>query len=88
MEPKKGVQLLIPDSVAEAIRLPQGHLQEQLLRELAVTLYQQGLLSFGKARELAGESKHAFAHLLGVGGVDRHYGYEELDDDLRYARGE
>ncbi|MBU4224990.1 MAG: UPF0175 family protein, partial [Chloroflexi bacterium] len=45
-------------------------------------------LSFGKARELAGMGKYEFGRLLGERGIPRHYGREELEDDLAYARGE
>jgi predicted HTH domain antitoxin len=82
------LQLYIPDSVAQAIRLPEDRMHEALLVELAVALYAQGILSFGKSRELAGLGKYAFGQLLGQRGVLRHYGQEELEDDLTYARGE
>jgi predicted HTH domain antitoxin len=32
--------------------------------------------------------KHEFGRLLGERGIVRHYGREELEDDLKYARGE
>lgn len=83
-----GLSLQVPDSVAQAIRLPEKHLQEGLLLELAVALYAREVLSFGKARELAGTTRQAFAQALGQRGVARHYGQEELEDDLIYARGE
>lgn len=82
------VQLQIPDTVVQAIRLPEGRIVQELLEELAVALYAQGLLSFGKARELAGMGKYEFGRLLGERGIPRHYGREELEDDLAYARGE
>jgi len=53
-----GIDLRIPDSVTQAIRLPTAERQPRLMLELAVTLYAQGILSFGKARELAGLSKY------------------------------
>ena len=61
-------------------------MQEGLLLELAVALYAQEVLPFGKARELAGSTRREFARALGQRGVARHYGKEELDDDLTYAR--
>jgi len=82
------VQLHIPDSVARAIRLPEERIAQELLEELAIALYTQGLLAFGKARELAGMGKYEFGQLLGKRGILRHYGREELKDDLKYARGE
>jgi len=79
------LQLSIPDSVLQAIRLPEERLAQDLLIELALALYAQGSLSFGKARELAGMDKYAFGQLLGQRGIPRHYGPEELHDDLAYA---
>ncbi|MBU2499371.1 MAG: UPF0175 family protein [Proteobacteria bacterium] len=81
------VQLHIPDSVVQAIRLPEERISQELLVELAIALYRQGILSFGKARELAEMGKYEFGQLLGKRGVLRHYGQEELEDDLTYARG-
>jgi len=80
------LQLNIPDSVLQAIRLPEERIAQDLLIELALALYAQGSLSFGKARELAGMDKYAFGQLLGQRGIARHYGLEELDDDLAYER--
>lgn len=80
------VELHIPDSVAQAIRLPEDRMQQELLIELALALYAQGILSFGKARELANLSKDEFRQVLGKRDIPRHYGHEELADDLSYAR--
>jgi predicted HTH domain antitoxin len=82
------LQLYIPDSVVQAIRLPEERISQELLVELAIALYRQGILSFGKARELADMGKYEFGQLLGKRGVLRHYGQEELEDDLKYARGQ
>ena len=82
------MQLSIPDSVLSAIRLPEPRLEQALLQELAIALYSQELLSFGKARELAQMGKHEFGQLLGQRGVLRHYTSEELEDDISYASGE
>ena len=82
------IQLQIPDDIAQAIRLPEDRMQHELLVELAMTLYGRGLLSFGKARELAGMEHCEFGQLSGGRGILRHYGREELEGDLAYARGE
>lgn len=82
------LELSIPDSVLSAIRLPESRLEQELLQELAIALYSQELLSFGKARELAQMGKYDFGQLLGQRGVNRHYGLQELEDDLSYACGE
>ena len=78
----------IPRSVADALALPEGRKGDELRRELAVTLYREDMLSFGKARELANLSKYEFGRLLGERSIERHYGPEELEEDLRYAWGD
>ncbi|GAB6887430.1 UPF0175 family protein [Desulfothermus okinawensis JCM 13304] len=83
-----GVRLEIPDTVVQAIRLPEERIAQELLVELATALYAQGLLSFGKARELAKMEKYEFSQLLGKRSIIRHYSQEELEDDLAYACGE
>ena len=74
--------LEISDDLFEALRLPPEEKVIRLRRELAVRLYQKGLLSFGKARELAGMGKWEFHDLLGKEGIIRHYDMEDLQDDL------
>ena len=79
------IHLEIPDAVADAMRLPGGERQQRIKVELAVALYAQGILSFGKARQLCGVTKYEFGVLLGRRGVPRHYTEEDLQDDLKYA---
>jgi predicted HTH domain antitoxin len=78
----------IPDSVLAAMRLPRPRLPGELLLELAVALYSDEILSFGKARELAGVSVYEFSRALGIRKIVRHYGDSELADDIAYARGQ
>jgi predicted HTH domain antitoxin len=82
------IQLEIPESVANSIRLPMPELESRLRSELALALYAQGILSFGKASELAGVSRYAFAELTGARNIPRHYSEHDLAQDLAYARGE
>lgn len=83
-----GLQISISDSILQALRLPEQRVEQELRRELAVALYAQDILSFGKARELAEMEKYEFGQLLSLREVARHYGAAELDDDLSYARSE
>jgi len=81
------ILLEIPDSVARAIRLPKNEQQRQLKTELALSLYAQGLLSFGKACELAEMTKVEFGLLLGKRNIPRQYDEQDLQDDIAYASG-
>jgi predicted HTH domain antitoxin len=80
------MQLSIPESIIQSIRLPKNRIEAELLRELALALYAQDLLSFGKARELANLDHRQFSQLLGERRIARHYSESELAEDLDYAR--
>ncbi len=82
------ITLHIPDSVTRGMRIPEGEMEPRLKVELAVALYSQGILSFGKAGELAEIGRQQLAELLGQRGIERHYGKEEWGEDTAYARGE
>jgi predicted HTH domain antitoxin len=74
--------LEISNSVAESLQLPPPERLARVQRELAVRLYQKGLLSFGKARKLAQMTKWEFHLLLADEAIERSYDLEELENDL------
>ena len=82
------ITLQVPDSIARSLRLPDGEVEGRLRCEPGLALYAQGILPFGKAAELAGISRYQFADLVALRGIPRHYGEEELAEDLAYGRGE
>lgn len=67
----------IPREVLHSARMT----PEEIKRELALTLFQQGKLSFGKARELAGMSAWSFQLLLGSRSIPVHYDVEDYSED-------
>jgi predicted HTH domain antitoxin len=73
----------VPEDLVESLKIPPKEALKRLKAELAVRLYQKGLLGFGKARELAGLTKWEFHSLLGVEGIPRHYDVEDLEEDLK-----
>lgn len=75
----------IPDTVARAMRIPRKEQKRQLKIELAISLYTQGILSFGKAAELAEMTKLEFSLLLGKRNIPRQYDETDLQDDIAYA---
>lgn len=77
--------IVIPESVAKSLRLPEAEIEPRLRAELAAALYAQRALSFSKATELAGLSRFAFADFLGQRNIDRHYTDDELAQDLGYS---
>ena len=78
----------IPESIASSLKLPTPEIQPRLRTELAVALYAQGILPFGKASELAELSRFAFADLVEQRNISRHYTEDELTQDIGYARGQ
>ena len=79
--------LEIPGEVLDAVRLPPNEIERELRKELAIALYQRGALSLGKARALADMTYWQFEDLLGQRRIPRHYGEEDLEEDIRYALG-
>jgi predicted HTH domain antitoxin len=67
----------IPREIIHATRMT----PEELRRELAIYLFQQGKLSFGKAREMAGLTVWTFQQLLGSRGIPVHYDFEDYEAD-------
>ncbi|MFH1742479.1 MAG: UPF0175 family protein [bacterium] len=76
------VVLEIPDDLLASLKVPPEETESRLRTELAIRLYQKGLLSFGKARQLCGMNKWEFHFLLGKEGILRNYDAEELQGDL------
>jgi predicted HTH domain antitoxin len=77
--------LEVPAEVVDAARLPPGEIEREFLKELALALYQRGVLSLGKARLLAQMTRWEFEELLGQRGVLRHYTQADLEEDMKYA---
>lgn len=72
------IAIEIPRDVIHATRMtPEG-----LKRELAIYLFQQGKLSFGKAREMSGMTVWAFQQLLGSREILVHYDINDYEEDL------
>ena len=59
---------------------------DDLKVELAVHLYEEGRLSVGKARELAGMSLWTFRHLLASLKIPVQYSVEDLENDVQTLR--
>ena len=79
------LNIKIPQNIYLALKLPEGDKENLLLIELAISLYGRGILSFGKARELAKMSKWDFHEELGKRKVERHYDIESMEEDFRYG---
>jgi predicted HTH domain antitoxin len=74
--------LEIPQDVLDSARLTVAELK----LELAISLYAQGRLSIGKARELARLSLWEFRHLLASRRIAPHYDVADLNEDVETLR--
>jgi predicted HTH domain antitoxin len=74
--------LELPFDLFQAARLNPAEVR----RRLAVDLYREGKLSFGRARELASLDSWAFLHLLGTENLSIHYDTAEYLEDLQTLR--
>jgi predicted HTH domain antitoxin len=79
------VTIRVSEDIVQALRLPPDAVAAELQRELAVALYQRGILSSGKAAALAGVTRWEWEELLGARKIPRHYADEDLDRDIAYA---
>ncbi|WP_028325156.1 UPF0175 family protein [Desulfatirhabdium butyrativorans] len=73
------VPIEIPREIMRSTRMT----PQEMKRDLAILLFQQGKLSFGKAREMAGMTVWTFQQLLGSRGVPVHYDVEAYEEDLQ-----
>jgi predicted HTH domain antitoxin len=78
MNDAAGAMLELPPGLLEAARVTPAELK----LELALTLFQQDKLSFGKARELAGLLAIDFQRELGRREIPIHYGVADFEQDM------
>lgn len=81
------ITIVVPEEIVQALRLPPDTIQAALQQELALALYQRGILSSGKACALAGVKRWEWEGLLGAQKIPRHYADEDLDQDKCHATG-
>ena len=76
------ISVQVPRDILHAARLT----VDELKQELALALFQQGRVSFGKAREMAGMSVWDFQLRLGARKIPIHYDLDDYEDDLAALR--
>jgi predicted HTH domain antitoxin len=82
---KEDLTITIPAGIKRALKIPERELSTRLRLELAVHLYEEALLSFGKAMELAQTSRWEFAEELAKRQIVRHYTEQDVDEDIAFA---
>ena len=77
------INIIIPDTIEEAIKLPEKIKKKELLKLLALKLYEKGVIGIGKAAEMCDLTRFEFMNLLKDEGLFLNYDDEELDRDFR-----
>jgi predicted HTH domain antitoxin len=72
------MRVAVPAAVADS--------EADVLRELAIVLYEREKLSIGRAARLAGMDKWAFNDLLADREIPMHYDIADLERDLEALR--
>ena len=73
------MNLTLPDEIISSTRMSRA----ELLREFAVTLFQQDKVTLGQASQLAELSQWEFRMLLGSRQIPWHYDVDELEEDIK-----
>lgn len=85
---ERGMTLDIPPAVLRAAKLPPQEVEDEFRKELALALYNRGVLPLGKARLVARMTRCEFEDLLGTRRIPRHYTEANLEEDIRYGLGD
>ncbi|MGB3236720.1 MAG: UPF0175 family protein [Geitlerinemataceae cyanobacterium] len=78
------ITIEIPDNIAQ--QTPLG--EADWLREIAIALFQQELITLGRASRIAQMNQIEFQQLLASRGICVHYEIEDLEADLQSLREE
>lgn len=73
------MSLVISDDVLQAAKISEA----DLMREIAVLLFQQERITLGKASQLAGLDQIEFQQLLAARNICLHYDVAEYDADIK-----
>ncbi|NJL44947.1 MAG: UPF0175 family protein [Leptolyngbyaceae cyanobacterium SM2_3_12] len=76
------ITLNIPDGFNQT----ETYNQSDWLREIAVALFQQDLVTLGTASQIAGMHQMEFQKLIGSRGICVHYDVEEFEEDVQSLR--
>lgn len=76
------ITLNLPDSLSQT----ETFNQKDWLREIAIALFQQELISLGRARKIAEMEVLDFQQLLAGRGLCIHYDIEDFEQDVQHLR--
>jgi predicted HTH domain antitoxin len=74
------ITLEIPDEIVQGKELN----ETEWLQEIAIALFQQELITLGRASRIARMHQVDFQKLLGSRGICIHYDLEDFEEDVRH----
>ncbi len=80
------VELRVPKTVLAALGQSSPEMVSDFARRIAVSLYAEGILSLGKAAEMAGLPYAEFMDLLRAKRIPLNYTVAELESDIQTLR--
>ncbi|ASJ17399.1 hypothetical protein A3L04_10120 [Thermococcus chitonophagus] len=73
----------IPQDLARILKVNERELPKLVKVYLAIKLYREGIVSLGKAAEIAGVSKWEMMEILASKGIPLQYSEEDLREDVK-----
>jgi len=80
------VNMELPRDVLLAADISTVGASAEIMKFLAIQMFKERLISFGKATELAGMDKLTFMELLGRKGISLNYDVDDYEEDLNTLR--
>jgi predicted HTH domain antitoxin len=78
----------IPEDLGRILADTPEALRRRIALDLALHYYAERLVSLGKAAELSGLNRWEFEGVLAERRIERNYSLEDLDADLKWAKGD
>ncbi|WP_297072989.1 UPF0175 family protein [Thermococcus sp.] len=76
------VTVTVPSDLVRILKVDRDEVPRVVRLYLAVELYREGLISLGKAAEIAGLSKWEMMEVLASKGVPLNYNRRDLEEDI------
>jgi predicted HTH domain antitoxin len=81
------VRMDLPKDILLAANISEANAQTDIMKHLALYMFKERILSFGKATELSGISKLSFMEFAGSKGVAFNYDTDDYYEDLNTIKG-
>jgi len=81
------VLVKVPSDLMRILRLDEEELEKAVRLYLAIELYREGVVSLGKAAEIAGLSRWEMMELLASKGIPLNYDEDDLSEDIETLEG-